>query len=254
MIASIGIIGSGNTAWQLAHHFVKSGVALKFIASRNQEAALQLASSLCTESHHISEFPEVEGLILCVTDTAIEEVSISIKDKSKWQAHCCGSVSIESLAHENKGVFYPLQTMTKGRFLEAKRIPVCVEANNAELESKLKALAKDCGFNSLDLNSEMRAGTHISAVMVNNFTNHVLAHAFKWAHENNIDKQVFRQLAIETIDKAFDLGAEKSQTGPAKRKNEAIISKHLDQLESMPESRELYNFLTNSIKKEFEQQ
>lgn len=254
MIASIGIIGSGNTAWQLAHHFNKSGVPLKFIASRNKENAAELADKLGLRFYEISEIPKAEGLILCVTDTAIEGVSKSLLGKSQWQAHCCGSIDINALAHGSRGVFYPLQTMTKGRLLDAERIPICIEANNSKLENRLKHLAEMCGFKSFQLDSKKRADAHISAVMVNNFNNHILAHAFKWAEEKNIDKQVFKQLAYETIEKAFELGANKSQTGPARRNNTAIIDSHLEQLKDLPKSRSLYDFITNSIIKEFEQQ
>ncbi|MFY0672012.1 MAG: DUF2520 domain-containing protein [Bacteroidia bacterium] len=254
MIASIGIIGSGNTAWQLAHHFVRSEVPLAFIASRNLLEAQKIANTLGIKYLAIDEIPKVDGLILCVSDSVISQVSKSLIDKSEWQAHSSGSVSINAISHNSKGVFYPLQTMTKGRLLSKERIPICTEANSLALHKDLEELAEKCGFRSYKLDSSKRAKAHISAVMVNNFSNHLLAHAFNWAQENSIDQSIFKQLAFETIEKAFELGALNSQTGPARRNDSAIIESHLEQLKAYPKSEALYDFITNSIIREFEQQ
>ncbi|MGB0431018.1 MAG: Rossmann-like and DUF2520 domain-containing protein [Bacteroidia bacterium] len=253
MIKGIAIIGSGNTAWQLAYHFVKSGISLNYIAGRNAAKVAEIASEFNIDAYDLdSDLPKAEGAFICVSDSYIGKVSSKVTQSFNWQVHCCGSVSIHALHGAVKGVFYPLQTMTKNRALNAKSIPICLESNNDTLQNQLEQIAFKCGFEKINLNSDKRAKAHISAVMVNNFVNHVLYKSFQWADLNKIDVALFKPLAQETIVKAFDLGGLKSQTGPAKRKNTDIINEHLTALNESADIKELYKNITKSIIKEFE--
>ena len=56
-----------------------------------------------------------------------------------------------------------------------------------------------------------------------------------------------KPLVEETIKKAFDLGPENSQTGPAMRHDETTLQKHLEMLGSSPGLNELYGVISKDI-------
>ena len=251
MIDDFGIIGSGNTAWQLSHHFTKAKCKLAYISSRNLDEGPKLAKGLGIPFFKTDEVPTSKGQFICVNDDSISKVSEALMNKTSWQVHCSGSVSINMLNHKVRGVFYPLQTMTKGRLLDSNSIPVCLETNDAKLQQALEILANCCTFKWYGISSKQREQIHVSAVMVNNFVNHILHKANDLAMNNGLDTQMFLPLANETIKKAFEIGGRDSQTGPAKRGDKKVISAHLEQLEDEANSA-LYEFISQSIEKEFE--
>ena len=59
--------------------------------------------------------------------------------------------------------------------------------------------------------------------------------------------ELFFPLLQETVSKAMDIGPEKSQTGPAVRKDQNIIEKHLELLSFSPELKQMYREITLSI-------
>ena len=66
--------------------------------------------------------------------------------------------------------------------------------------------------------------------------------------------QYLKPLILETINNAFKYSPQKNQTGPAKRKDYGTIKKHLDllSLKEKKEYFEIYNLMTNSIIKHYE--
>jgi hypothetical protein len=55
-------------------------------------------------------------------------------------------------------------------------------------------------------------------------------------------------LIEETASRIRDISPSRSQTGPAVRNDEETIQKHLALLNSHPEQKRVYEFLTSSIK------
>ena len=67
-------------------------------------------------------------------------------------------------------------------------------------------------------------------------------------HRHGIPFDIFYQINEETCKNATEIGAKNSQTGPAKRRDNKTINKHLDLL-SDEGIKKIYLDLTNSIKK-----
>ncbi|MBI1183985.1 DUF2520 domain-containing protein [bacterium] len=250
----IGIIGSGNTAWQLSHQFVQAAVPVVFIASRNSQKAAIIAEECGIDQlPYAQNLPECDLLFLCVNDASIAPVSAWLGANNRvCMVHCSGSVAIDALENKGgKGVFYPLQTMTTGRLLQPNQLPVCLEGSDAGVMEKLLWLAKTCGFPHIELDSSKRAQAHLSAVFVNNFMNHLLHQAQSLAASNQLDMAFFEALAQETVAKFFALGGEAAQTGPARRGDTATIEKHRNALKEIPEALNLYDIFTQSITRKF---
>jgi len=86
---------------------------------------------------------------------------------------------------------------------------------------------------------------HIAAVMVNNFTNHIIHLAQQYSSENNIDFKHLQPLLKETVLKLEKTLAISAQTGPARRSDLAVIESHLQKLTG--KTREVYKVISESI-------
>ena len=89
---------------------------------------------------------------------------------------------------------------------------------------------------------------HVAAVFVNNFTNHLFALAENYCKKEGIHFKELLPLIEETISRLENISPSTSQTGPAARNDEETIQKHLALLESHPQMKKVYEFLSASIK------
>ena len=161
--------------------------------------------------------------------------------------HTSGGVALEKISnHNRRGVFYPLQTFTKGKAVDFKTIPICIETEFSADLKILKKIAKSISDKMYIINSEQRKALHVAAVFVNNFTNHLYQIGNQICEENNIPFEVLHPLIQETAEKIKELSPSEAQTGPALRNDTKTIEKHIDFLEN-PEYKKLYQLLTQSI-------
>ncbi|MEJ6777698.1 MAG: DUF2520 domain-containing protein [Crocinitomicaceae bacterium] len=249
-IRQVSIIGSGNVAWHLAINFVKIGVKVSHIFGRNSAHV----NSLCLETRaihtkSITDLPKNQLIIICTPDHSILSLCKSI-DSNCPIAYTSGSIAIESLPHrENLGVFYPLQTFSKHIELELRKVPFFIESTNEIFTHKLFVLASKITDTVTLANSKERSELHLAAVFVNNFTNHIVHKAQQYSESKSIDFNHLLPLLKETVHKLDLDSAFNSQTGPARRGDNAIIKKHTDHLEGS--IKELYRLISESIKETY---
>ena len=89
------------------------------------------------------------------------------------------------------------------------------------------------------------------AVLANNFANHLLHLGSDLSKKHKIPFHIFNPLIEQTYQKALDNGPENSQTGPALRRDQKTIEKHID-LITDDNLKKLYLNLTTSIQKKHE--
>ena len=249
----IVIIGTGNVASQLARA-LRSHSSELTIAGRNIEKASVLAAEV--KAYHFTtlhQLPNSDLCIMAISDDAIAEVAASIQT-SALIVHTSGSVGIDVLtkSQPRSGVFYPLQTFTKERSPDWKNIPLLVEAKSRSDEQLLFELAQKISDKAEVVNSTQRAELHVSAVFANNFTNYLLGISTELLSEHKLNHRLLQPLVQETIRKAFEQHPFDVQTGPAKRGDELTVKRHLNQLANHPEYQELYQLLSDQIKKRYE--
>lgn len=250
---SIGIIGTGNVAWHLAHAFHSAGIRLSGLLVRNVEAARKKRLHLLFPApliEHLSDLTERSDiLIIAVNDNHIPEIASRLTSFAGIVCHTSGSMPMSILSGHiaGYGVFYPLQTLTKGVALPAADIPVCLEASDPTTLKLLSEISQYVGFQSRVVDSSERLMLHVAAVIVCNFTNHMLTLGRKLTQISAMDFDVLEPLIRETFHKAMEKDPFSSQTGPAIRGDQVTIAKHLDVLESTPDIREIYQIITKSI-------
>jgi predicted short-subunit dehydrogenase-like oxidoreductase (DUF2520 family) len=249
----IVILGSGNVAAVLGRKFKAAGHNILQVISRNASAASKLAYEWDTESSNYPSIakPNADIYIIAVSDDAIDDVINNIKLPKKVVAHTAASVSKDILktVTDHYGVFYPLQSLHKDD-MTPPEAPIFFDGSDEFTKKKLESLANSISPQHVSqAGDDARPKLHVAAVFVNNFTNHLYALAENYCKKEGINFKELFPLIEETVTRLKDISPSKSQTGPALRNDQETIQKHLVLLESHPEMKNVYEFLSSSIKR-----
>lgn len=243
----ITIIGSGNVAQHLIEAFEENNeIEILQVYSRTQKQMTPLLDSRKIITDYKS-LKKADLYIISVSDDAIAEVSAQLPFENQLVVHTSGSVSLSSLNDKNrKGVFYPLQTFTKGKSINFKTIPLCLETQLESDYTLLENVAKSISDNVQAIDSHQRKALHVAAVFVNNFTNYLYQLGSDICQENNVSFEILKPLILETAEKLLTLSPKEAQTGPAKRNDISTIKAHETFLSNENQST-IYKILTQSI-------
>jgi len=251
MKGKISFIGSGNVAFNLAKAFDLSGYQIHQVISRNEQTGKELSGKYAAfydkEISHL--MADADFILLCIPDKAIETIASQIKVSGPIIMHCAGSCSLKTLSdHVNPAaVFYPLQTFTKDRKVDFNKIPILVEAVDFKTYQIVRDLAFSISNRVVELDSEKRLYLHLAAVIANNFTNHLLAQSEKIVKMQQLPFDLLKPLVEETVKKAFEGSPSLNQTGPAIRKDQTTIQKHLEMLTGDDDLKKLYQMISDHI-------
>lgn len=248
---NIVLLGSGNVATHLGLALKRAGHEILQVYSRDLQHAEELAQKLRARAiDNLEELTsDAELYIISVSDSAISSVVDAFPFRDGFLVHTSGTTRLDVLgaASKNIGVFYPIQTFSKQKDVDFKRIPLALEANSVESERMLMELACSISDTVVKLNSQQREILHLSAVFACNFSNHLYAVANNLLAENKLSFDLLRPLIAETATKAQFFSPADVQTGPAVRNDQLTINKHLNLLEENPGLRKIYEMLSQDI-------
>lgn len=243
----ITIIGSGNVAQHLIDAFAKSKtIDIVQVFSRTQKHISPYLDSGSIISNW-KDLAEADLYIIAVSDDAIANVSAQLPFENRLVVHTSGSAPLTSLDSRNRqGVFYPLQTFTKGKEIDLHPVPFCLEAQFESDYAILQKTASAISDNIHKIDSHQRKALHVAAVFVNNFTNYLYQLGNEICHENHVSFDILKPLILETAEKLLTLSPKEAQTGPAKRNDISTIEAHESFLSNENQST-IYKILTQSI-------
>ena len=249
-IEKVSFVGFGNVGSHLAFELDRQNIAVTHIYTRNQTNVKSLATEINAELvEKIADLPDDQLVIVCVPDSAIAAVIDHIPENCPV-AYTSGSTELNSFSTKKRlGVFYPLQTFTKGVPLNIFEVPFFIEANDDEFGRSLFDLAWLLSRKVHYASSQERKHLHLAAVWVNNFTNHMSFIANEFLNSKDLDFELLKPLLSETVKKLQTESPKEAQTGPARRGDDSTISAHLKELSGHHE--ELYRLITDSIKKTY---
>lgn len=223
------------------------------VASHMVKAFAGKAEVVEVNPHSLEELPsDADIALICVSDNAIAEVAAALAAKrvEGIVAHTSGATPMEALsAFPRHGVFYPLQTFSKGRELSYAELPIFIEGSDAATTQLLWQMAELITRDVHGADSVFRKRLHLAAVFACNFTNHLYAIADTLLREDGLDINVLKPLIRETVAKLDDGTPMEMQTGPAVRGDTATMAAHLKLLASHPDYQEIYRLLSSSIRK-----
>ena len=234
----IVIIGSGNLATHLSHALHNAGVEIAQVYDRTIEHALTLAADLnceaiCTVSDMVVD---ADAYIIAVKDDAIATVAKQIASAAQNGVvlHTAGSVPMTVLngVARHYGVFYPMQTFSKTREVDFRRVPCFIEASDGEAMAVIKAMAQQVCDTVQETDSHKRERLHLAAVFANNFTNHCY--------------RLAEPLIAETANKVQTMQPKEAQTGPMVRYDVNVMNKQMNMLTN-ERMREIYRLMAESI-------
>ncbi|MDL2255914.1 DUF2520 domain-containing protein [Parabacteroides sp. OttesenSCG-928-K15] len=246
-------IGSGNLATRLSLEMHRAGMTIGQVYSRTEEHAAQLAGMLnAAWTSSIGEIQEDADLyVFSVRDAVLNDILKEMKPNKGLWVHTAGSLPMDIFRPytERYGVFYPLQTFSKGREVAFGEIPFFLETIRKEDEPFLHNLASALSGNVQFLSSEKRKTVHLAAVFACNFTNHMYAIAARLLEAQGISFKALLPLIEETASKIEEMPPSQAQTGPAVRYDKNIIQAQADQLEDET-WKEIYLLISQNIHKE----
>lgn len=246
---NVVFLGFGN----LNHHLFQAlnnaeNVAVKQVFNRSFIDSAGILKNI-PFTDDISKLMDADVYIIGIPDDAIAPFSESLPFSDKLIVHTSGSVGMDQLSGKNKrGVFYPLQTFSKQREVDFKSIPICIEAENTKDVELLRKLGETISENIVEISSEKRLKLHLAAVFVNNFVNHLYTIGSDILDKEKLPFDLLKPLIAETASKIEMLPPKAAQTGPARRKDQKTIDKHLHLLENS-DNKEFYELFTKALKK-----
>lgn len=200
--------------------------------------------------HTLEGMPEhVDIAIISVKDDVVAEMAERIKGRAGIVAHTSGSCPLDCLkgSAPSTGVFYPMQTFTKGVDLDYSEIPFFIEGSDEKTEKKLMDLARLISGNVRKADSIGRRQLHLAAVFACNFTNRMMGIADEILKEHGMDYTVMLPLLKQTMEKLSSIPPGEAQTGPAVRGDMGVMQAHLKMLEDKPELRDIYKLISRNI-------
>ena len=229
----IDIIGRGNVATHLYNAF--SNVSDVMIVNPHRPNCSRIDCDLC---------------VICVSDNVIEKIASQLVDHNAIIVHTSGSIPMSVLVRKKAGygVFYPLQTFTKGAELNYSEIPFFIEASDSKTKDILRSLASKISSKVFDADSEARKRLHLASVFACNYVNHMFYIADEILKESSFDLSVLMPLINQTVEKVIKITPYDAQTGPARRGDSEVIDKHINMLFDKPNFENIYSSIANSIR------
>jgi predicted short-subunit dehydrogenase-like oxidoreductase (DUF2520 family) len=248
-LIKVFIVGSGRLAHNLVNTFTQNGVEVTGLYARNLNKG-----KLLSQKYDVSFFADLTSIpvncdvyFLAVSDNAIEGVSNLIKVNG-LVVHCSGMMDTKLLhAHANCGVFWPVQSLNEEKLSDFKHVPICIESSDDNNKRILEVLSDKVSSTTLFVSQEQRNKLHLTAVMVNNFSNHLFHLANDFLEKNKLPFSVLFPLIEETFEKVKYLHPKEAQTGPAARKDHNTIEKQMALLADDPKLQLIYKVFTDSI-------
>jgi predicted short-subunit dehydrogenase-like oxidoreductase (DUF2520 family) len=244
------IIGSGNVATVLGRKMLLAGHDILQVISRDIDHARALADEL--KSEYTSALERIDKgadlYMIAVSDHQLSDVAQQLSLNGQLVVHTAGSFPMGVLhgCSNAYGVLYPLQSLRK-EIKNPLAIPLLVDANTEAHLNKLYEFASSLSNIVEKLGDKERLHLHVSAIMVNNFANHLYALTEAYCQQEKVDFKLLLPLINETASRLKDHSPSKVQTGPAVRNDIVTIQKHLKLLADYPELLDVYKFLTQSI-------
>lgn len=257
----IAIIGAGNLAWNLAAALDGSSFEVVQIFSRHLDSAFKISK----------DFPAIQAafapsqlrqdldlVIVASSDHGIAEIASAyapFKAPETVVVHTSGSINLDALAPfgDAIGVFYPLQTFTKGHPADFSIVPIFLEGNEMVVQ-RLLPMAEFLSRRVSLLDSMQRLQLHLGAVFASNFANYMWLLAedtLQGLGQTGLD--VYAPLIRECMDKALRYGPANAQTGPARRGDAVTMDKHVELLQAHnPELAAIYRELSAMIAQRFQ--
>ena len=248
---TFSIIGTGNIAWFFGNRLVTGRHHCTGVYARNKKAALALSEALLADHYGgvaDMEDGEADVCILAVSDIAITKVAAQLSFKQTMLLHTAGAAGLDTITTaKDRAVLWPVYSILKNNPPDHRNIPCAWEASSEKAKRCVLAMGHAISDVLFEAKYEQRKWLHLSAVIGNNFINHLLAICEQLCTDNNLPFSVLMPIIEQTFDRIRHSSAQVLQTGPAIRHDDTTIEQQVKLLEKHPQWQKIYEAITNSI-------
>ena len=131
------LLGAGNVGHHLSKAFNKS-TEIHLVQWYSRDNSKVSCNEINTEIiDDLSKIRSADIYIISISDSYVGEISKKLNVSGKLIVHTSGSLDFSIMDNKNRrGVFYPLQTLSKNKEIELAKVPICIESeNNKDLVS-----------------------------------------------------------------------------------------------------------------------
>ncbi len=249
---TFSIIGTGNIAWFFGQRLVAGRHHCVGVYGRNTREAEELAQALIADKHGaISDVADDDAdiCLIAVSDTAIGDVAGKLSFEHTMLIHTAGAVGLDSIqkAAKDCAVLWPVYSILKSNMPDHRNIPCAWEGSTKKAESYVQSVGHAITDVLFEAKYEQRKWLHLSAVLSNNFINHLMAVCEQVCAENDLPFSTLTPIIEQTFDRIKHASPKKLQTGPAVRRDTTTIAAHENLLNAHPKWQKMYEAITASI-------
>lgn len=245
---NFSIIGSGNIAHYFGERCLAAGHFITEIISTNNQTGRALADKL--QSTFLSNYEESKGdtFLLAIPDDAIRALAQSNFFNEKKVIHTSGSIGLKDIASmsEHIACLWPIFSIQKEKLPTRNDVPFVMQYSNQAVRRKAVSLIKCITNHVTEATDEQKAILHLTAVLVNNFSNHLFAKGERLLQEHKLDFDMLLPIIQDTVEKLSLASPALLQTGPASRGDQGTLDTHLN-LITDEHLRTIYQTLSRSI-------
>ncbi len=249
---TFSIIGSGNIAWFFGNRLVAGRHRCVGVYARDVVKAQELSEALLSDKFgNISDIndDEADVCIMAVSDSAVAEIAKTISLDKTVLIHTAGAVGIDAIkpAATERAVFWPVYSILRSNFPDHRNIPCAWEVSSEKAKRILLNMGHAITEELFEAKYDQRKWLHLSAVIGNNFINHLLGICEQICTENELPATALQPIINQTFERAKQTSPLLLQTGPAVRHDTATIEAQLALLQQHPQWQKVYEAITQSI-------
>ena len=227
----IAIIGAGSVGTNLHYAFELKGIKTELVHARpltGEESEKAIAA-----------LPQADVYIYTVADHVLEQVISLVHAPQALHLHVSGSMPVSVFKQDkpHAGILYFFQSFSREVLIDNwSGIPCFIEGRNIDDIAAIYSLAQNLTSRIYEAGQHDRERLHIAGVFANNYTNLMYRIAADVLKDTQIPFEALLPLIDNTAAKVHTMRPADAQTGPAKRGDKDVISRHLETLKTISSS------------------
>ena len=227
----IAIIGAGSVGTNLHYAFELKGIKTELVHARpltGEESEKAIAA-----------LPQADVYIYTVADHVLEQVVSLVHAPQALHLHVSGSMPVSVFKQDkpHAGILYFFQSFSREVLIDNwSGIPCFIEGRNIDDMAAIYSLAQNLTSRIYEAGQHDRERLHIAGVFANNYTNLMYRIAADVLKDTQIPFEALLPLIDNTAAKVHTMRPADAQTGPAKRGDKDVISRHLETLKTISSS------------------
>jgi predicted short-subunit dehydrogenase-like oxidoreductase (DUF2520 family) len=226
------VVGRGKAGGSLRASLLAAGVDVVAVSGRKPPKR-KLAATL---------------VLLCVPDREVGNVAVVVDD-DVLVCHVAGSLGLQALAFQRRGVFHPLASLD-GKSPVPRGSLCAWDAADDDDAARLERLARRLRLSPCRVRDDQRARYHAGAVIAGNLATALLQLGIEQLQQAGVDVDVARvslaRVLASTAERSIERPLDEALTGPVARHDADTLAAHLAAIED-PTTKQVYRQLSGVL-------